>query len=491
MHRNILILYLLYNSLVIGAVAQSIEALEQKLQKKLHDTVRIQTLNELAHALKYKDIKRMHVLVREAMQLSDSIHYSLGQAESWRQFAIYYRAVGLYTQATESLYKALEIFEKINNKNGVANIYNTLGNIYAMQKEHQQSYEYYHKSLKIFLELKETKRIATLYSNLGSVFLAEKKLDSALFFYQKSLKMSEEMQLESLQLSNWRCLAETYLEKKEWLKSWQYIEFTAEKARKMSENRELALILYLKAKWFFRQNNNEEAEESALEALQVAQKAQLAETFIEASMLLSDIYVLTNRYKEAFLVQQRREKLEDSLKIHNSKAQIEAYQLEYKNKNQINTLKKAAESQRNWLFALGVFIFLLFAALVFSFNFYQKILWQRKQLQHLNAQLKTFNQNLDQDVKERTQKLKEKNEKLEEIAFLNSHRVRAYAARMMGLLSIINYENLDTISNRELLSLLYITAQELDKLLHQITDLTENLEEIDLPTEMNALIDKN
>jgi PAS domain S-box-containing protein len=86
------------------------------------------------------------------------------------------------------------------------------------------------------------------------------------------------------------------------------------------------------------------------------------------------------------------------------------------------------------------------------------------------------------DITEETQyvqKIEEKNEKLREIAWMQSHGVRAPLARIMGLVNLIqNHEDDDTDVN-EVLSMIIQSVEELDLLVRAVVRKTE-----ELPTEL-------
>lgn len=84
------------------------------------------------------------------------------------------------------------------------------------------------------------------------------------------------------------------------------------------------------------------------------------------------------------------------------------------------------------------------------------------------------------DVTERTkyiQTIEKQNEKLKEIAWMQSHLVRAPLARIMGLVSLIHDYNLeDEKETKDLLSYLLISANELDGMIKDISDKTYSVQ---------------
>jgi len=65
--------------------------------------------------------------------------------------------------------------------------------------------------------------------------------------------------------------------------------------------------------------------------------------------------------------------------------------------------------------------------------------------------------------------IEKQNAKLQDIAYMQSHDVRAPLVRIMGLVDLMNKNN-DEIPDPELLSYLDQSAQDLDNVIRKITD---------------------
>lgn len=71
--------------------------------------------------------------------------------------------------------------------------------------------------------------------------------------------------------------------------------------------------------------------------------------------------------------------------------------------------------------------------------------------------------------------IENQNEKLKEIAWLQSHVVRAPVARLMSLVGLIkNYENTEEEQN-ELLDYILMSARELDDVIRSISNKTNKI----------------
>ncbi|CAN1526227.1 PAS domain [Flavobacteriaceae bacterium] len=85
---------------------------------------------------------------------------------------------------------------------------------------------------------------------------------------------------------------------------------------------------------------------------------------------------------------------------------------------------------------------------------------------------------LANDVTERNayvEAIEKQNEKLKEIAWIQSHVVRAPLSRMMGLIDIIKNYEIDDIENKKLLNYLLASAEELDIIIKDISKKAETI----------------
>jgi signal transduction histidine kinase len=82
------------------------------------------------------------------------------------------------------------------------------------------------------------------------------------------------------------------------------------------------------------------------------------------------------------------------------------------------------------------------------------------------------------DINDRKQaeiQIRDQNERLLEITRVQSHELRRPVANMLGLVYLFNYENPSDEFNRTLLQNMKLTASELDRIIHRIVAMTQEL----------------
>ena len=104
-----------------------------------------------------------------------------------------------YEKAVNCYMRSIEIYDKINDKLGIANCYNNLGNAYTNQgkltnnmSDFDKAIEYHNKSLKIRLELKDMGNVTNSYNNMASAYSGKGDLEKALEYYTIAYKQYKE-----------------------------------------------------------------------------------------------------------------------------------------------------------------------------------------------------------------------------------------------------------------------------------------------------------
>jgi light-regulated signal transduction histidine kinase (bacteriophytochrome) len=75
--------------------------------------------------------------------------------------------------------------------------------------------------------------------------------------------------------------------------------------------------------------------------------------------------------------------------------------------------------------------------------------------------------------REHVEQIEKQNEKLREIAWIQSHKVRAPVANILGLAQLCQ---LDGSANSEIIPMFLQAAEQLDEMIREITLLTQDLE---------------
>ncbi len=175
---------------VLTAYAQNIEidSLENLLQQNtINDTQRVDLLNSTAYKLRKFDVNKVFKYAKEAEQISDSLNYLKGKAESIRITGIGYYEMYDYTNALQYFQKSLLLNKKLHNKNGIAKAYTNIGNVYYYQNDFNIALNFYLASLILNKELSNKNETAYSLYCIGWAYKGLLDYDKLYEYFQKAL----------------------------------------------------------------------------------------------------------------------------------------------------------------------------------------------------------------------------------------------------------------------------------------------------------------
>lgn len=93
-----------------------------------------------------------------------------------------------------------------------------------------------------------------------------------------------------------------------------------------------------------------------------------------------------------------------------------------------------------------------------------------QELQTSQEEVEALNDNLSKLVHERTMHLEIANQKVMQFASVNSHTVRRYVARLLGLVYLLDTTKPTDAESMQYLQLIRQTAEEFDGVIHELND---------------------
>ncbi len=100
---------------------------------------------------------------------------------------------GRLGEAESRLTRALEIYQELGDRQGIARVYGNIGTLYARQSEFEKALEHYHISLGISEELGDRQETARAHGNIGLIDFQKGKHDEALKNFDKCLHLFREI----------------------------------------------------------------------------------------------------------------------------------------------------------------------------------------------------------------------------------------------------------------------------------------------------------
>ena len=168
------------------------DSLLRALQRHaVRDTARVKLLNQLGRAYFNRDADLVTAYAKEALRLSDSLHYTEGRILASRNLALVENTKGNLDKQMDMTLASLALAEKAGLQHLAGILNNDIGNILIEQNNPAQALRYLKKSLLIKQQFHEQPEIAKSLNNIGSCYMQLDQLDSALCY----LEASEEVKL--------------------------------------------------------------------------------------------------------------------------------------------------------------------------------------------------------------------------------------------------------------------------------------------------------
>jgi tetratricopeptide (TPR) repeat protein len=244
----------------------TIDSLKRVIRVTKTDTAKANIYNHLAFEYKESNPDTTFFYAKKALELSTTIRYDFGIANSYVNFGNGNIVLGNYKAAKNYFEKAKTTYQKLvdnetKNKifiNGLARSYASLGVIYSQESNYYASLEHYQKALQLYQAIDQKNSISKAYNNIGVVYKSQGNNSKALDYFLKALKIQEQTgeQTVPVTLTN---IGVIYFEQNNLAKALQYYN-KAEKLFKNSENiRGYALLNNYLGDYYQKQNDSGKA----------------------------------------------------------------------------------------------------------------------------------------------------------------------------------------------------------------------------------------
>lgn len=438
-----------------------VKALESKLQFMEDDTAKVNALINLGE--KYCSIENDKALMflQEAFTIATDEQYNVGIGRSlmWQGRVYYYKDD--YPLALKYLEKARVILELENELKNQSFIYFAKGEIYRINGDYIHALESYTNALRIAERLEDAKWTSTFYGSIGRVHLDRKEPEKAMKYFRESLRNKQLIDDEKGISNLFTCMGMSFEEINQLDSALNYHNQALAIRSRLHINRAVAGSEYNKGGILIKLNKPAEAESSLMTSLQIftdleektgviiatlrlaearnnqnmANADQLAVEALEmareinnpnlvshAYKVLSGIYARQASFQESYQYLLKHKKLQDSILSTERERMLTEFEAKFqseKKDNQIKLLQQETETHRknNILLvilivvfaAVIVLLFLLFRLKSTAFNRQEKL---REQENIIHAQeqklIEKENQILQEQLESKNRELASK-----------------------------------------------------------------------------------
>jgi signal transduction histidine kinase len=196
----------------------------------------INNLNVLSRDLTFIDSEKSMEYAQEALRLSLTHRYKIGEGYAYLNLGSLYNLNGLYILGMDYIQKSLTIFKKNNNSKGLANCYISLGLLYGDLYNFEEQIKYYKLSFNIFNKLNIPDRIAVSSHNLGESYYHNKDYKNSRKMTLLSIGLSKTLEYPALLSASYNIMGRIELSSKNYDKAEVYFQKVLEIYRNLGED---------------------------------------------------------------------------------------------------------------------------------------------------------------------------------------------------------------------------------------------------------------
>ncbi len=389
----------------------NIDSLYQVVTQTENDSIKVNGLISI-FKLSIRNRPIREDILEEALNISKSIDYPTGIANSLRRKGVnarydhdYLKSLKLHKEALPFYEKSWDINEKIKNLNSLGVTYrrlnieeeaikhhlealklsektgftksiaialNGIGNAYVTLNKYDEAIKYFKLSLKMNLITNNERGKGYDYSNLGETFMYKQQYDTAFYYHEKSIGIAKKSKNKNDIAIIYSSIGLMFQHKNELDKALDYYFKAIPILTKYNSKRLLSFTLINTGIIYKKLENFKKAKNYLVSGLQLATEIASKDNIVLGYQALSELLELKVNYKEALKEYKLMAVYRDSIFNIQSENNIVAMNIKFdsdKKDEKIKRLNLESEIQENRSVILFLTIGLLLLLSVFSFIF--------------------------------------------------------------------------------------------------------------------------
>lgn len=450
MSKTAIVIAFLFLALISQLRANDFLSREYELERMPADTAKVNLLIRLGEHYCSRDYDKSLLYLQKALVLSSELNYPQGMGASllWQGKAHYYKDE--YEVAVQYLEKAKRSFTGLDHKKGLAEYYLAIGSIHSINgdyintlNDYQEAIRYaelsgdaklisqgymslgglymlrsepliarktLNKALVLKRALNDSTGIGIVLTNIGRTFETQQLFDSALVYLEQGYKIrSDRNEIRGMASSGY-IIGEVLIKVGKYENAIKFAENAQKLFKDLKDETGICICLISKARAQNHLNQFDLAEQSAIDAMDIAIQIKNPKLISRTYGAMASIYASSGQYKEAYQFTLLKNHLNDSLQNANKEQIIREMDVKFqtaRKDDEIKLLKSENEIQHKNLLLLTVSVFALIAIIVLILYLFrlksagfkkQNQLLEQKQTIHLQqAELKSKEQLLLQE----------------------------------------------------------------------------------------------
>lgn len=150
------------------------DSLRKIIKTSTNDSLKVMAYTTLSQSFYTEPSKALEVLNEMNIFCEKKLKSSKLKALCLSKLGVTYGNLNYYDKALEFTFRSAELFEKMNDKDGLANCYNNIGSYFHSKGNlsedtlyFKRSIEYHLKAIQIRMEINDTSQLHNSYNNIG------------------------------------------------------------------------------------------------------------------------------------------------------------------------------------------------------------------------------------------------------------------------------------------------------------------------------------
>jgi len=404
----------------IGAQINIEDTLKNTLKSSLHDTLKIDILNQNITNYASVDPGITMIYSDSTIKLCEKINDTLRLAHSISRKGIALFYLGDYNGALDSYFLSISLKKEIGREELIGPEYNNIGLVLRNIEQNREALQYFKLALKSIEETENNFFEATIWNNIGISYRGLKQYEVAKIAYEKALSIATEIEDQQTMGHILNNLGNVYRELGLFDESLDYHHKSLEINKNLGNRYEQANILNNIALNYLNINKLKESEQSILEANKIIKSIGSVFLLINNLSIQSNLYTKKKQYEPAVKTLQKTIELKDSLTNVNRGKQFEqlkAITETEKKLQEFELLKKINEIQNEKIKQGKIIHFLAVLIIVTILSFLLFYIRNNKTSKKLNKSLldRTYEiETLNEELKTANEELYSQRDNLEE-----------------------------------------------------------------------------
>ncbi len=278
----------------------ALEKTLETLRSEPPDLNLVSVLNKLAYALMHSDPSKAEDFALEAADLAQKQELRIEHAKACTTLGTTNYEVGNFAEAMKYCRMAMDIYDELGNRSGMAKVHTTIALTYRSQGIIDSSLEHHHESLRIKQEYGAVKdELANSYFNIGACYSSLLRLDQAQSFYEQAREIwekSDNLEQLSYLYNNLGCF---YGRKEELVKAREYFQKSLEIRVDFGDKKGIASTLGNMGSLYKDFGDNESALDFFIRSLELFEELGNGRGISLTSSCVGGIYTAQGRLAEA------------------------------------------------------------------------------------------------------------------------------------------------------------------------------------------------